>query len=280
MFPPLAFASAFGSAFAPRPIDDILDGTRRSPAIATTAPGARKGRGRSRRGAHRTTGRGHRVGERDAGLVRVDPGARAAPRRRRVTTVAVAVALLSAIGTSLVLRQRFITAADRAQRYEDQLASAAARVDRLAAESAEQLLLVSSLETRLTEMHDRVAEIRASKVRTVVKTEVVTKKVPRWVPNGKRIEVDTTGFEDRIAIHDVQLTRAYGYSHLIGIAINRSAETLSYAQLGCTFVDADGRLLANEMVNKATWAPGQRWGFDCSAQVDATGGMLRVDEMT
>jgi len=280
MFPPLAFASAFGSAFAPRPIDDVLDGARRSPAIATRALGAHNRRGRSRRGAHRTTGRGHRVGERDVEFVRVDPGTTPARRRHRVRTVAVAVALVSAIAASLVLGQLFITAADRAQRFEDQLASAAASVDRLVAESAQQLSLVSSLEARLSEMHDRVAEIRASKVRTVVKTEVVTKKVPRWVPDGRGIEVDTTGFEDRIAIHDVQLTRSYGYSHLIGIAINRSDETISYAQLGCTFVDAGGRLLANEIVNRATWAPGQSWGFDCSAQVDATGGMLRVDEMT
>jgi hypothetical protein len=267
------------SAFAPSPLDDALDGARRSPAIATTVPAARNGRERLRRAAHRKTRRGNRVGRRDAGSDRevLDTRTRARPRMR---TVAVAVALISAIGTSLVLGQRVIDAANRADRHEEQLAAAAARVDGLVAESTQQLSLVSSLEARLSKVHDRVAEIKASKVRTVVKTEVVTKKVSRWVPDGTGIEVDTTGFEDRIAIHDVQLTRAYGYSHLIGIAINRSGETLSYAQLGCTFVDADGRLLANEMVNKATWAPGQSWGFDCSAEVDAAGGMLRVDEMT
>ena len=268
------------SAFAPSPLDEALDGARRSPAIATTGPTASNGGWRSRRAAHRKARRGHRDGRPDAGSVRVVPGTRAAARRPGMRTVAVAVALVSSIGTSLVLGERVITATSRADHYEDQLASAAARVDGLVSESAQQLSLVSSLETQLSEMHDRVAEIKASKVRTVVKTEVVTKKVRRWVPDGTGIEVDTTGFEDRIAIHDVQLTRAYGYSHLIGIAINQSGETLSYAQLGCTFVDADGRLLANEMVNKATWAPGQSWGFDCSAQVDATGGMLRVDEMT
>jgi hypothetical protein len=268
------------SAFAPSPLGDALNGARRSPAIATTVPAAGNGNKGSRRAGHRKTHRGHRVGRRAERSIRTDLGTRPDRRRHRVRSVAVVVALGSAIATSLVLGQRFMTAADRADRYEDQLASAAARVDGLVAESAQQLSLVSSLETRLSEVHNRVAEIKASKVRTVVKTKVVTKKVRRWVPDGTGIDVDTTGFENRIAIHDVQLTRAYGYSHLIGIAINRSGETLSYTQLGCTFVDEDGRLLANEMVNKATWVSGQSWGFDCGAQVDATGGMLRVDEMT
>jgi hypothetical protein len=192
----------------------------------------------------------------------------------------VAVALVLATTTSLVLGQRAISAADRADGHKRQLDAATTRVDELVAENSEQLSLISQLRARLSEMQDRVAEVRASRVRTVVKTKVVTKQVPRWVPSGKGIEVDTTGFQGRIEIHDVQLTKAYGYSHLIGIAINRSGETVSYTQLGCTFVDADGGLLANEMVNKASWAPGQSWGFDCSAQVDGTGGVLRVDDMT
>ncbi len=219
-------------------------------------------------------------GDRDGGSIGGDPKPGRVRARLRPKTVAVAVALVLAIGTSLVFGQRTISTVDRADRYKEQLYAATTRVNQLAGESSQQLALISSLQGQLSQMHDQMSEIKASKVRTVVKTEVVRKEVPRWVPNGTGIEVDTTGFEGRIEIRDVQLTHAYGYSHLIGIAINRSGETMSYAQLGCTFVDADGRLLANEMVNKATWAPGQSWGFDCSAQVDGTGGVLRVDEMT
>jgi hypothetical protein len=214
-------------------------------------------------------------GDRDGGSISADT-----KRGRRPKTVAVAVVLVLAIGTSLAYGQRTISTADRAERYKEQLDAATTRVNQLVGGSTQQLTLISSLQSRLSEMHDRMAEIKASKVRTVVKTKIMTKEVPRWIPNGTGIEVDTTGFEGRIEIRDVQLMHAYGYSHLIGIAINRSGETMSYAQLGCTFVDADGRLLANEMVNKATWAPGQSWGFDCSAQVDGSGGVLRVDEMT
>ncbi len=216
----------------------------------------------------------------DGGSVGVDTRPRGVRPRLRPKVVAVAVALVLATTSSLVLGHWAISAADRADGHKQRLDAATTRVDELVAESAEQLSLISQLRARLSEMEDRVTEVRASRVRTVVKTKVVTKQVPRWVPSGTGVEVDTTGFEGRIEIHDVQLTKAYGYSHLIGIAINRSGETISYAQLGCTFVDADGRLLANEMVNKASWAPGQSWGFDCSAQVDGTGGVLRVDDMT
>jgi hypothetical protein len=216
----------------------------------------------------------------DGGSIGVDTKPGRVRARLRPKTIAVALALVLAIGTSLAFGQRTISTADRAERYKVQLDAATTRVNQLVGESTQQLTVISSLQGRLSEMHDQMAEIKASKVRTVVKTEVVTKEVPRWVPNGTGIEVDTTGFEGRIEIRDVQLTHAYGYSHLIGIAINKSGEPMSYVQLGCTFVDADGHLLANEMVNKATWAPGQSWGFDCSAQVDGTGGVLRVDEMT
>jgi hypothetical protein len=220
----------------------------------------------------------------DGGSIDVDTKPGRVRARLRPKTFAVAVALVLAIGTSLAFGQRTISTADRAERsaerYKEQLDTATTRLNQLVGGSTQQLTLISSLQGRLSTMHARMAEIKASKVRTVVKTRVVTKEVPRWVPNGTGIEVDTTGFEGRIEIRDVQLTHAYGYSHLIGVAINKSGETMSYAQLGCTFVDADGRLLANEIVNKATWAPGQSWGFDCSAQVDGSGGVLRVDEMT
>ncbi len=222
------------------------------------------------------------VADLDAGFelaVNARPRASRAPLRSPVA-IAIGLALVLAAGSSVVLARQAVVAADRADRYQALLDAATTRTDQLVTDSSQRLSLVPLLQGRLKAMHDRISEIKSSKVHTVVKTKVVTQELRRWVPNGRGIQVDTTGFEGRIAIHDVQLTHAYGYSHLIGIAINRSGETVSYAQLGCTFVDADGRLLANEMVNKATWAPGQSWGFDCNAQVDGSGGTVRVDEMS
>jgi hypothetical protein len=144
----------------------------------------------------------------------------------------------------------------------------------------DQTARITHLRTKITSLESQVAELEAAKVKTVVETTVVTKEVPRWVPNGKDVTVETTGFGGMIKIHDVSLTHAYGYSDLIGIAVNDSGRTISYVQLGCTFLGADGRILANEIVNRQSWAPGQTWGFDCSGQVDATGGILRVDEMS
>jgi hypothetical protein len=194
--------------------------------------------------------------------------------------IAMMLALLIVVAASVMLTRQLASANDRANRSQALLEAAGDRIDELVSQNSEHVSVNSLLRGRLNAMQDRIAEVKAAKVHTVVKTKIVTKEVPRWVPSGDGIEVDTTGFGGRIAIHDVQLTHAYGYTHLIGIAINRSGETVSYAQLGCTFVDADGRLLSNEMVNKAAWEPGQTWGFDCSAQVDGTGGMLRVDEMS
>ncbi len=138
----------------------------------------------------------------------------------------------------------------------------------------------AELQRQLGELRAKYAELQTSKVKTIVKETTVTETVVRWVPNGEGIEVEVTGFEGLVAIHDVQLTHAYGYSDLIGIAVNKSGETISYAQLGCSFLGPDGKLLASGMDNKQNWLPDQTWGFDCSAQVDATGGILRVDEMS
>jgi hypothetical protein len=140
----------------------------------------------------------------------------------------------------------------------------------------------ASLQQRLAKLQTDYAALKASKVKTVVQTKTVTetKTVTRWVPNGKEVTVELTGFEDRVGVHDVQLTRSYGYTDLIGIAVNRSGEVISYAELGCSFLDADGRLLANGIDNRQDWQPGQSWGFVCSAEVNAAGGILRVGELS
>lgn len=140
----------------------------------------------------------------------------------------------------------------------------------------------AGLQARLAALQAEYAALEAAKVKTVVETKTVTKTetVIRWVPNGKDVTVEMTGFEDRVGIHDVQLTYSYGYTDFIGIAVNRSDQVISYAELGCSFLDADGRLLANGIDNKQDWQPGQSWGFVCSAEVDASGGILRVGELT
>ena len=186
------------------------------------------------------------------------------------------VRLVDLAGTD-ALRAR-ATAAEESLRASE--AQAAARGADLAAQAAAQASTISLLEDRVADLLGRLETVRASKVRTVVETETVVERVIRWIPHGEGVSVEITGFEGRVGIRDVQLTQAYGFSDLIGIAVNKSSQTISYAQLGCTFLDADGKVLANAMVNKLNWAPGQTWGFDCSAQVDATGGILRVDEMS
>jgi hypothetical protein len=138
---------------------------------------------------------------------------------------------------------------------------------------------VDALKARMGALREQIASLRASKTRTVVKERTVTKTVTKWIPNGDGVRVEVTGFEGMIEVRDVQITHSYGYTDLIGIAVNTSGQTLSYAQLGCSFLDADGKVLANEIDNKQGWLPDQTWGFDCSGQVSATGGILRVDEL-
>ena len=173
------------------------------------------------------------------------------------------------------------TAADRrADAVGAQLRTAEGRVT-----AAYQVLgasnqIAAELQARVTRLQERLEVLREANARTIVKTKTVTETITRWVPNGERVRVEITGFEGIIEIHDVRLTHSYGYSDLIGIAINQGGETISYAQLGCTFLAPDGRILANGIENKESWQPGQTWGFDCSAQVNATGGILRVDEMS
>ena len=136
------------------------------------------------------------------------------------------------------------------------------------------------LHARVTELAGRVERVRASKVRTIVRTRTVTKRVPKWVPNGEGVTVETTGFRKDIAVHDVHLTNSYGYSDLVGVATNKSGRVISYAELGCTFVDADGSVVANGIANRSNWPPGASWGFDCAAETQASGGILRVHQMS
>jgi len=209
-------------------------------------------------------------------------------RKRRLRRVlasrafAWTVALVLVAGAASVAAVGVVDARSDADRSAAELA--AIRSDAAAAEEAVAAAAGrnADLRTRVARLQDRVAELEASKVRTIVETETVTvtETVTRWVPNGKDVTVELTGFEDLVAIHDVHLTRQYGYSDLIGIAVNRSGEVISYAQLGCSFLDEDGRLLASGIDNKQDWRPGQSWGFVCSADVDATGGILRVDELS
>jgi uncharacterized coiled-coil protein SlyX len=168
----------------------------------------------------------------------------------------------------------------RADALEDRLAAANARLEEMDGAAAAQAGTVVGLRTRVARLQDRLAAAREAKVRTVVEERVVTEKVLRWIPDGEAVSVEMTGFQGMVGIHDVQITQSYGFSDLVGIAVNKSGATVSYAQLGCTFLDAEGRVLANAMANKQGWKPGQTWGFTCSAQVDATGGILRVDEMS
>jgi hypothetical protein len=133
---------------------------------------------------------------------------------------------------------------------------------------------LQALRTKVAELRK---ELAASK--DGAKGGAATKTVTKWVPNGDSVTVEVTGYGDMIQVRDVQITHSYGYTDLIGIAVNTSGQTLSYAQLGCTFLDADGNVLANQMDNKQNWLPDQTWGFDCSGQVRGTGGILRVDEL-
>jgi cell division protein FtsB len=137
---------------------------------------------------------------------------------------------------------------------------------------------IQALRTKVAGLQKELSALKA-RGDTVVKQETVTKTVTKWVPNGEGVHVEVTGYEGMIQLRDVQITQSYGYTDLIGIAVNTSGRTLSYAQLGCSFLDENGTVLANQIDNKQNWLPDQTWGFDCSGQVRATGGILRVDEL-
>ncbi|HEU4355549.1 MAG TPA: FxLYD domain-containing protein [Actinomycetota bacterium] len=202
-----------------------------------------------------------------------------AHRAIRSRTFAWILALLVSASAVGVAAFETVQARDESGRLEEQLAAVRAE----GAESAGQLTAAETanaeLRATIAGLQARIAKLEDARIRTVVETETVTETVTEYVPNGKDVTVEITGFDGLVEVYDVRLTHSYGYSDLIGIAENTSGETISYAQVGCSFLDAKGGLLATGMDNKQDWRPGQSWGFVCSADVNATGGILRVDEI-
>lgn len=210
--------------------------------------------------------------------------ARTRGRTRRVLTsraLAWAVTLLvaaSAVGAGFVVVSN---ARQDHDQLTQQLAALQAGSEGSQASLASAMTRNEELRARIAKLQGQIVDLQAQKVKTVVetKTVTVTNTVTEYVPNGEEITVEITGFEGLVRVYDVHLTHSYGYSDLIGIAENTSGDAISYAQLSCSFLDADGKLLATSIDNKQNWQPGQSWGFVCSADVDATGGILRVDEI-
>ena len=197
----------------------------------------------------------------------------------RATLVLLVLAIAAGAG-ALVPYLRYQEQLELTEAADAHAASTAAELDTASATTAQSAARIAMMRDRITGLEARIDELRQARVRTVVETRTVTEEVVRWIPNGDGVAVELTGFEGLVGIHDVQLTQAYGFTDIVGIAVNRSGHTISYAQLGCSFLDEDGKVLANAITNKQGWAPGQSWGFTCSAQVDASGGILRVDEMS
>jgi hypothetical protein len=184
--------------------------------------------------------------------------------------VAFVVVAAAVAGTGV----RVAAESDRVEGLQAELATARSAL----AAASESGTDTAALQAQVVELRQRLAELRDAKTRTVVEEKTVTETITKWVPSGDEVAVEVTGFDGQVELQDVQISHAYGFSDLIGIAVNTSGETISYAQLGCTFVDEEGRVVANAIDNKQNWLPDQTWGFSCSAQVRATGGILRVDE--
>ncbi len=214
----------------------------------------------------------------------VRPRIKTAGRRRRVAgRILLVMALLGSAGSAVALGlTRPADLSSRVSELEGQLAATNSDLVVNAGRAATLELQGTQLNAQVSKLTAQLKALRAAKVHTVVKTKTVTETetVTKWVPSGGGISVEVTGFASLIGIHDVQVTHSYGYTDVIGIAVNKSDRTIAYAQLGCTFLDKDGRVLANEITNKQNWAPGATWGFVCSGQTDATGAILRVDEMS
>lgn len=214
------------------------------------------------------------------GRMRRGLGVLATSRAKLVWIASVLIGVIAAVSLIVIGEmnlRRLTTDKARAEKrlavFQQQLGDARGQVGVLTERS-------SQLQTRVSGLSKRLETARDAKVKTIVNTEIVTKEVPRWVPNGKDVAVETTGFSDDVAIHDVQLTGAYGYSDLVGIATNRSGRVISYAELGCSFLDDKGAVVANGIANRSNWPPGASWGFDCAAETEATGGVLRVHQIS
>lgn len=138
---------------------------------------------------------------------------------------------------------------------------------------------LSAIQADLSATQTELEQVKASKIKTVTVTKTVTKTVPKWVPNGNGIEVDLSGFEGEIEIHDVQITHSYGYTSVIGIAVNKTGTKVSYVELGCSLLSSSGKLLANTYTNQTDWPANASWGFDCTEQADASGAVLRVNSL-
>jgi len=195
--------------------------------------------------------------------------------------------LLAAAGGAAVYLTRPVDLSSRVHALGRRLASsrtsllsANAQIVSARSEASQLQSEVSGQQMQITTLQSDLDKLRASKVKTVVHVKTVTKTETRWIPDGQMVTVETTGFEGMVEIHDVQLTNSFGYTDLVGIAINRSGQTFSYAELGCTFLDGDGKVTGNAIDNKTNWAPDASWGFDCSGQASATGGIIRVDELS
>jgi hypothetical protein len=153
------------------------------------------------------------------------------------------------------------------ERAAGTIAALTSERDALRAQLSEGEGQASGLRAELAEARADLKRLRESRTR------------PRYVPNGKAITVEIGGYEGSVEIHDVHLRHAYGFSDLVGIAVNTSGRDLTYVQLGCSLLDGQGRVLANVIDNRETWPAGATWGFTCSAEVDATGGIVRVDAL-
>ena len=202
-------------------------------------------------------------------------------RRRLRRTIAIIAAALVVAGMAVYAG---ITAQSRAS-IKHELDQAQARVTALQEQVRSLSTEGDALRSQAAASEPRLAELQSQLEAATAELDTLRERAANASQeeggtaalNGKDVTVELTGYEDVLDIHDVRLTHAYGFSDLIGIAVNKSGKTITYAQLGCTFLDGKGRVVSNVIDNREKWPAGASWGFDCSAEVDATGGIVRVD---
>jgi hypothetical protein len=196
-------------------------------------------------------------------------------RHGRGAAAIVVVALVAgglAWGAVSVLAERAQAREELSDAHE-KLAQAGRSVRSISAERDDLRAQLASAEARAS---DAEAELATARVEM---EGLRSLKDQRFAPNGAGITVETTGYADLVQIHDVQLTRAYGFADLIGIAVNTSGRDLEYVEIGCSLLDGEGRVMANVIDNREAWPAGASWGFTCSAEAEATGGVVRVDSV-